>query len=244
MALYTIGDLHLSLGGSKPMDIFGDKWANHVERLRESFSHLTADDVTVLAGDLSWGISLEESLPDFQFIDALPGRKIILKGNHDYWWGTATKMKKFFEANGIESIDILFNNCFFYGDYALCGTRGWFYEEDAAGTHTGKMLAREALRLEASFKAGGERPILCFLHYPPLYQATVSALLELIDRYRARAAITDICTAPRTAAPLRDGAGETDYALVSADYLGFVQKKSAIKGKMIKKRVDIFQNLW
>ena len=106
------------------MDIFGDKWANHVERLRESFSHLTADDVTVLAGDLSWGISLEESLPDFQFIDALPGRKIILKGNHDYWWGTATKMKKFFEANGIESIDILFNNCFFYGDYALCGTRG------------------------------------------------------------------------------------------------------------------------
>ena len=170
MALYTIGDLHLSLGGSKPMDIFGDKWANHVERLRESFSHLTADDVTVLAGDLSWGISLEESLPDFQFIDALPGRKIILKGNHDYWWGTATKMKKFFEAHGIESIDILFNNCFFYGDYALCGTRGWFYEEDAAGTHTGKMLAREALRLEASFKAAGERPILCFLHYPPLYQ--------------------------------------------------------------------------
>ena len=147
MALYTIGDLHLSLGGSKPMDIFGDKWANHVERLRESFSHLTADDVTVLAGDFSWGISLEESLPDFQFIDALPGRKIILKGNHDYWWGTATKMKKFFEAHGIESIDILFNNCFFYGDYALCGTRGWFYEEDAAGTHTGKMLAREALRL-------------------------------------------------------------------------------------------------
>ena len=146
MALYTIGDLHLSLGGSKPMDIFGDKWANHVERLRESFSHLTADDVTVLAGDLSWGISLEESLPDFQFIDALPGRKIILKGNHDYWWGTATKMKKFFEAHGIESIDILFNNCFFYGDYALCGTRGWFYEEDAAGTHTGKMLAREAHR--------------------------------------------------------------------------------------------------
>ena len=159
MALYTIGDLHLSLGGSKPMDIFGDKWANHVERLRESFSHLTADDVTVLAGDLSWGISLEESLPDFQFIDALPGRKIILKGNHDYWWGTATKMKKFFEAHGIESIDILFNNCFFYGDYALCGTRGWFYEEDAAGTHTGKMLAREALRLEASFKAAAH-PLL------------------------------------------------------------------------------------
>ena len=115
MALYTIGDLHLSLGGSKPMDIFGDKWANHVERLRESFSHLTADDVTVLAGDLSWGISLEESLPDFQFIDALPGRKIILKGNHDLWWETASKMHRFLDENGFASIDFLHNNCFFYG---------------------------------------------------------------------------------------------------------------------------------
>ena len=198
MALYTIGDLHLSLGGSKPMDIFGDKWANHVERLRESFSHLTADDVTVLAGDLSWGISLEESLPDFQFIDALPGRKIILKGNHDYWWGTATKMKKFFEANGIESIDILFNNCFFYGDYALCGTRGWFYEEDAAGTHTGKMLAREALRPE---------------------------LLELIDRYRAERCYYGHLHGPTHRRAFEGRRGETDYALVSADYLGFVPKK-------------------
>ena len=199
MALYTIGDLHLSLGGSKPMDIFGDKWANHVERLRESFSHLTADDVTVLAGDLSWGISLEESLPDFQFIDALPGRKIILKGNHDYWWGTATKMKKFFEANGIESIDILFNNCFFYGDYALCGTRGWFYEE---------------------------RPILCFLHYPPLYQGyRCPELLELIDRYRAERCYYGHLHGPTHRRAFEGRRGETDYALVSADYLGFVPKK-------------------
>ena len=200
MALYTIGDLHLSLGGSKPMDIFGDKWANHVERLRESFSHLTADDVTVLAGDLSWGISLEESLPDFQFIDALPGRKIILKGNHDYWWGTATKMKKFFEAHGIESIDILFNNCFFYGDYAL--------------------------RLEASFKAAGERPILCFLHYPPLYQGyRCPELLELIDRYRAERCYYGHLHGPTHRRAFEGRRGETDYALVSADYLGFVPKK-------------------
>ena len=198
MALYTIGDLHLSLGGSKPMDIFGDKWANHVERLRESFSHLTADDVTVLAGDLSWGISLEES----------------------------TKMKKFFAAHGIESIDILFNNCFFYGDYALCGTRGWFYEEDAAGTHTGKMLAREALRLEASFKAAGERPILCFLHYPPLYQGyRCPELLELIDRYRAERCYYGHLHGPTHRRAFEGRRGETDYALVSADYLGFVPKK-------------------
>ena len=224
MALYTIGDLHLSLGGSKPMDIFGDKWANHVERLRESFSHLTADDVTVLAGDLSWGISLEESLPDFQFIDALPGRKIILKGNHDYWWGTATKMKKFFEANGIESIDILFNNCFFYGDYALCGTRGWFYEEDAAGTHTGKMLAREALRLEAS----------CTIRRST--RATgVRSCSNSSTATAPSAAITDICTAPRTAAPLRDGAERPTMPSFPRIIWASSQKKSAIKGKMIKK---------
>ena len=227
MALYTIGDLHLSLGGSKPMDIFGDKWANHVERLRESFSHLTADDVTVLAGDLSWGISLEESLPDFQFIDALPGRKIILKGNHDYWWGTATKMKKFFEANGIESIDILFNNCFFYGDYALCGTRGWFYEEDAAGTHTGKMLAREALRLEASFKAAGERPKLCFLHYPPLYQGyRCPEIIALLSSTAWSAAITAISTAAATAWPWKDGREAWPIIWSPQTMWGFARKKS------------------
>lgn len=225
MALYTIGDLHLSLGGSKPMDIFGDKWANHVERLRESFSHLTADDVTVLAGDLSWGISLEESLPDFQFIDALPGRKIILKGNHDYWWGTATKMKKFFAAHGIESIDILFNNCFFYGDYALCGTRGWFYEEDAAGTHTGKMLAREALRLEASFKAAGERPSSASCTIRRSTRATGVRSCSSSSTATARALLLRTSARPHAPRAFEGRRGETDYALVSADYLGFVPKK-------------------
>ena len=98
MALYAIGDLHLSLGMNKPMDVFGPKWANYVERIRGNFSKLNDDDVIVIAGDISWGMSLEQSLPDFQFIDALPGRKILLKGNHDYWWGTASKMKKFFAS--------------------------------------------------------------------------------------------------------------------------------------------------
>ena len=127
MALYAIGDLHLSLGTNKPMDVFGSKWANYVERIRENFSHLSDDDVIVLAGDISWGMSLEQSLPDFQFIDALPGKKLLLKGNHDYWWGTAAKMKKFFAEHDITTLDILYNNAFFYGDHAICGTRGWFY---------------------------------------------------------------------------------------------------------------------
>ena len=137
-----------------------------------------------------------------------------------------TELLYYFEAHGIESIDILFNNCFFYGDYALCGTRGWFYEEDAAGTHTGKMLAREALRLEASFKAAGERPILCFLHYPPLYQGyRCPELLELIDRYRAERCYYGHLHGPTHRRAFEGRRGETDYALVSADYLGFVPKK-------------------
>ena len=168
MALYAIGDLHLSLTVDKPMDIFGAGWAGHVRKLEEAFSQMDEADVTVLCGDTSWGIDLDESLEDFLFIDRLPGRKIILKGNHDYWWNTAAKMRRFFEEYRISSIDILHNNCYFYGEYAICGTRGWFYEEEQSG-HNEKVLNREVMRLEASLKAAGDRPVLAFLHYPPLY---------------------------------------------------------------------------
>ena len=113
MALYTIGDLHLSLGSNKPMDIFGERWQNYVEKIRQGFSTLTENDTTVLCGDLSWGMSLEESLNDFRFIHALPGKKIIMKGNHDYWWNTVSKMRRFFADNGLDSIEILHNNCLF-----------------------------------------------------------------------------------------------------------------------------------
>ena len=226
MALYTIGDLHLSLGGSKPMDIFGDKWANHVERLRESFSHLTADDVTVLAGDLSWGISLEESLPDFQFIDALPGRKIILKGNHDYWWGTATKMKKFFEAHGIESIDILFNNCFFYGDYALCGTRGWFYEEAGGEAHDRKIMLREVGRLETSLKAAGDKTKLVFLHYPPKYLGyECPEILDLLDAYHVPLCCYGHIHSRGCRSAFQGMYHDTEFRLLSADYISFCPRR-------------------
>ena len=163
MALYAIGDLHLSLGTNKPMDIFGSGWANHTQRLERAFSQLNDDDVIVLCGDTSWGIDFAESLEDFRFIDRLPGKKIILKGNHDYWWGTAAKMKKFFAENELTTVDILHNNCFTYGDYALCGTRGWFYEEEQSG-HNEKVLNREVGRLEVSLKAAEGRPTLAFLH--------------------------------------------------------------------------------
>lgn len=226
MALFVIGDLHLSLGGSKPMDVFGPRWENHVERTREAFSRLNGEDVIVLAGDTSWGMSLAEAQADFAFLDALPGTKLLLKGNHDYWWTTAAKMTRFFAENGFSTLHILHNNCYFYGDYALCGTRGWFYEENAAGTHTGKMLAREALRLETSFRLAGDRPILCFLHYPPIYQGyQCPELLTLIDRYRAvRCCYGHLHGASHRRA-FEGRRSFTEYALVSADYLGFVPKK-------------------
>lgn len=226
MALYVIGDLHLSLTGEKPMDVFGPLWENHVERTREGFAPLRDDDVTVLAGDSSWGMSLQEALPDFAFIDALPGKKLLLKGNHDYWWTTASKMKKFFAEHGFTTLDILHNNCFFYGGHAVCGTRGWFYEEDAAGTHTGKMLAREALRLEASFRAAEGRPIYCFLHYPPIYHGyQCPELLELIDRWHVERCYYGHLHGVTHRRAFEGKRAFTDYSLISADYLGFVPKK-------------------
>jgi len=226
MALYAIGDLHLSLGGEKPMDVFGPAWENHVERLKNAFSLLNKDDVTVLCGDLSWGMSLSEALPDFRFIDALPGKKILLKGNHDYWWNTASKMKHFFEENGLTTLEILHNNCIPYGEACLCGTRGWFYELDNEGTHDGKVLAREVGRLEMSLQAAGEREKLCFLHYPPLYQGyRCPELLQLLQKYGVRRCCYGHLHGAAQHRAIEGWAEKTEFSLVSADYLGFIPKK-------------------
>jgi len=228
MALYAIGDLHLSLGTDKPMEVFGSSWDRYTERLQESFAQLKDDDVTVLCGDLSWGASLEESLADFKLIDSFPGRKIILKGNHDYWWNTATKMKRFFEANDIHSINILHNNCYFFGDWAICGTRGWFYEENFGGSPDEKVLRREVGRLEASLQAAGEKPILCFLHYPPLYHGyTCPEVLETLGKYDVRACYYGHLHGPVHKRAIEGIHGGIDYHLISADYLQFVPKKIA-----------------
>lgn len=222
MALYAIGDLHLSLGADKPMDVFGGPWENYVEKIKLGFSSLHDDDVCVLCGDLAWGMTMEQALPDFQFIEALPGKKILLKGNHDFWWSTAKKAYSFFAAHDMHTMDMLNNNCYFYGDYAICGTRGWFYEEDAAGTHTGKMLAREALRLEASLKAAEGKPIYCFLHYPPIYQGyKCPEMLELLDKYEVERCYYGHLhgyTHRRAFEGMRE---KTEYALIAADYVAF-----------------------
>lgn len=225
MALYAIGDLHLSLGTDKPMDVFGPKWSNYVERIRENFSALHEDDIIVLAGDISWGMSLEQSLPDFQFIDALPGKKILLKGNHDYWWETVSKMTRFFEAEGLENFEFLHNNCLCYGDVALCGTRGWFLDVEK-GPHNEKMLRREVMRLEASLKAAGEREKICFLHYPPLYQGYhCQEITALLTQYQVPRCYYGHLHGRSTRAAFEGDYQGTAFALVSADHLHFMPKK-------------------
>lgn len=226
MALYTIGDLHLSLTTNKPMDVFGERWHNHTEKLRAAFSALHDDDVTVLCGDLSWGISLEEAREDFRFINELPGKKILLKGNHDYWWSTAAKMNAFFAENGFSTLTLLHNNCCFYGDLALCGTRGWFYEMDGQDVHNTKMLAREAGRLETSLRAAGEREKICFLHYPPIYQGyRCPELLQLLSDYRVKTCYYGHLHGQAHRRAIEGTVGETAFSLVAADYLQFVPKK-------------------
>ena len=225
MALYAIGDLHLGLSVDKPMDVFGSGWDSHVERLRAAFAKLHDDDVTVLCGDTSWGIDFAQSLADFQFIDALPGKKLLLKGNHDYWWNTAAKMRRFFAENGLATLDILHNNCHFYGDYALCGTRGWFYEEDQKA-HDEKVLNREVGRLEASLKLAEGRPILAFLHYPPLYEGyRCPEILKKLEEYCVERCFYGHLHGITHRRASQGTLGGVDYQMVSADYLRFEPKK-------------------
>ena len=226
MSLYAIGDLHLSLGTDKPMDVFGGRWENYVEKIKEGFSALNDDDLTVICGDISWGMSMDETLEDFKFIDRLPGKKIILKGNHDYWWTTATKAKKFFAENDITTIDILHNNCFKYENIALCGTRGWFYEESKGNEHDKKVMNREIMRLDASLKAAGEGEKYVFMHYPPkYYNYECPEILELLRKHDVRRCIYGHIHGSGCAFAYNGMYGNAKFDLVSADYIQFEPKK-------------------
>ena len=226
MALYVIGDTHLSLGCDKSMDVFGGRWENYVEKLRNGFAALGPEDVTVLCGDISWGMDLEQSREDFRFLHGLPGRKILVKGNHDYWWCTAARMYRFFGQEGFDSLDILNNNCYFYGDKAICGTRGWFYEESRGEEHDRKILNRELLRLEASLKAAGEREKLVFLHYPPkLVHYECPEILDLLSAYQVRRCWYGHLHAGGRAAAWEGACRGIRFELVSADHLLFIPKK-------------------
>lgn len=184
MSLYAIADLHLSLSSGKPMNIFPG-WDNHVERLEKNWqTTVSPDDTVVVPGDISWAINFEEAKADFDFINRLNGHKVIMKGNHDYWWNSMAKMNRFLEENGFDTITIVHNNYYPYGEYGICGTRGWI--KDTEEPADAKVLAREAGRLEASIKAAladGKKPIV-FLHYPPIFANDYNReILDVLFQY-------------------------------------------------------------
>lgn len=222
MALYAIGDLHLCLGAPKPMDVFGGAWVGYMDKLREGLSMITPEDTTVLLGDLSWALDLGEAEADFCWIDQIPGRKIILKGNHDYWWSTAAKFYKFCENNGFSNQFILNNNHFEYDGWAICGTRGWFFEEERSGPQDEKVFRRELLRLETSLKSAGELPKLVFLHYPPRYKGyECGEILELLERYGVRRCFYGHLHGGSHKLAMDGLWNGVEFRLVSADFLNF-----------------------
>ena len=225
MALYVIGDTHFSEGCNKPMDIFGGAWTGYRDKLVESLSVLQPEDVLVLAGDFSWGMSLQEALPDFRLLDSFPGKKLLIKGNHDYWWETVSKMKRFFAENAIETIDFLHNSCYFYNGAALCGTRGWFYDKNDPAAGDDKIFKRELIRLEASLKAAvdqGAREIDCFLHYPPVFAGTeVPQITEILSRYPVKRVFYGHLHGESLRGAFSGMRNGIYYAVVSADALGF-----------------------
>ena len=222
MALYAIGDLHLCLGASKPMDIFGGAWLGYMDKLAEGMSVIGPEDTTVLLGDLSWALDLEGAKADFQWINRIPGRKIILKGNHDYWWSTAAKFQRFCVENGFDNLHLLNNNCFFYEEWAICGTRGWFFEEEKSGEHDEKVFRRELMRLEASLKAAGDARKLVFLHYPPRYKGyACREILDLLEQDAVRRCFYGHLHGASHKLAMEGLWDGVEFRLVSADYLRF-----------------------
>ena len=227
MALYAIGDLHLSFGVDKPMDVFGGDWNDYTEKIKAGFDILNADDVCIICGDISWGMSFDESLEDFRFIDKLPGKKVILKGNHDYWWSTAAKMKVFFETNNITSISILHNNCHCYDSTAICGTRGWFFDDGQSTAQNEKVMAREVLRLRASLEAAdGFEEKICFFHYPPRYKNTISYdIISVMNEFNVKRCFYGHLHGDAFKAAAQGMVEGIDYEMVSADFISFTPRK-------------------
>jgi len=193
MAIYTISDLHLSLGIDKPMDIFGEIWEKHEEKIKENWiKKVKEEDLVLLPGDFSWAMYLEDAKKDFEYLNKLPGTKLLLKGNHDYWWGTLVKMKEFLKENKIENIDFIQNNSYLWEDKIIAGTRGWSEQEENAE----KIIRRENLRLELSLqdgvtKYGKDREIIVCMHYPPFngYEKAELDFIKTMKKYNVKTCI-------------------------------------------------------
>ncbi len=184
MAIYAIADLHLSLGTNKPMDVFSG-WDNYVERLKNNWCKIVnEEDTVVIAGDISWAMKLEETETDFRFIHSLPGKKLLIKGNHDYWFSTMNKMNNYLFEKEFDSIRIIHNSFEAVGELGICGTRGWVY--NGTDCESEKIVKREANRLKVSIEEAikaGKEPLV-FLHYPPVYDIYVcDEIMEILKQF-------------------------------------------------------------
>ncbi len=194
MSIYTIGDLHLSFKENKPMSIFGCNWEGHEEKIKKNWIEKVEDkDLVVLPGDFSWATYLKDTDKDFQYINNLPGKKLLLKGNHDYWWSTVTSMRNFLKENKFENIDFIYNNSYEFEDCIIAGTRGWVQSENIEDK---KIIKREVLRLEISIqdaikKYGNKKEIIVFMHYPPtsklnLIKNETNQFIQIMQKYNVK----------------------------------------------------------
>lgn len=220
MAIYAIGDLHLSLGGSKPMDIFPG-WEGYVQRLEKNWRRLVRpEDTVVIAGDISWAMRLEDTRTDFAFINALPGQKLLMKGNHDYWWTTANKMNTYLKQAGFDTLHILHNNAYHIEGCAICGTRSWLFDPDEP--HDEKVMNREIGRLKMSLDAAGDGEKLVFLHYPPVYPGTgAPEVQEVLRQYGVKRCFYGHLHGQSLRYAVQGNVDGVCYKLISADGLGF-----------------------
>lgn len=236
MALYVLSDLHLSnQKTNKSMEIFGSRWKNYMERIARNWQHLIDPaDTVIVPGDISWAMTLDEAVEDFALLDALPGTKIISKGNHDYWWATQTKAYAFFEKNGFDSIKLLHNNAYEVEDFLICGSRGWFTEENMGnvpkGTDCQKIVAREAIRLRISLEEaekinkqnGTNKEKLVFLHFPPVFRDfCCREIVSVLKEFNIRRCFYGHIHGVYDTAGILEHEG-IQFIMVSADYRDFI----------------------
>ena len=223
MSLFAIADTHLSFGTDKPMDSFPG-WNDYVDRIEKNWNKIvTDDDTVVIAGDISWAMNFDELKADFDFIERLNGKKIILKGNHDYWWNTSKKMNDFIELQRYKTISILFNNSYDIDGVSVCGSRGWLFDVD--DEHDEKVLNREVGRLRLSLESAVNDEIIVFLHYPPVTTDTkCDEILNLLKEYGIKKCYYGHLHGIAAKKAIDDVVDGIEFRLISCDRLGFIPK--------------------
>ena len=229
MSIFVIGDLHLSFNQNKPMDIFGEHWKGHEEKIKQDWiKKVKENDLVIIPGDFSWETYLENTELDFSFLNRLPGKKLLLKGNHDYWWTTLTNMKKFLKEKNFTNIDFLYNNSYEYEDKIICGTRGWSIADHEADK---KLINRELIRLEISLKNGielygNQKEIIVFMHYPPITKSTILSnqeadFVNLMKKYNVKRCYYAHLHGVSINDAIEGNIEGIEFKLVSADGLDF-----------------------